>query len=323
MNNTRFDLVNIVRILERQRKFIIVVTVLAMVAGVVFHLVRKTKYEAKSEFFVSNPLLSDRSNLFAGADSRVTYYFGDEDDIDRVLAVAESDSLFMDVIRYAGLDTAYDMDIADPYGAHLLKEKFKDNYKVKRTAYKNVEIYYTDVNAERAARVVNMIVKQIELRYRGIYNGRKMNSYIALSNKIHELDSMINRLTDTLVVMRNESGIYDIMSPTRENLIVGAVKGNGNKTGLYVELIQNYEAEKDILVKDRARYVSLMQQYSTGTGADEMNLFDVISHAKPPADPKGPTLAIILAICFFVGLFFSAALAILTTYYKEVASTRN
>jgi uncharacterized protein involved in exopolysaccharide biosynthesis len=229
----------------------------------------------------------------------------------------------MQVIRNAGLDTAYDMDIRDRFGAYELKKKFKKNLEIKRTAYTMIEIYFTDPNAFRAARVAGVTVNELEQGYRAFYNARKTNSYISLKARIHDLDSMINILTDTLTRIRTTSGIFDVLSPARENLVVGAVKGNGNNTGYYVELVQNYEAEKDILVKDRARYVSLMHQYATGTGPGEMPLFQIITAAKPPVDPKGPTLAMVLAICFFIGLSFSSAYVLLTSYYKEVASTRN
>ncbi len=322
MSTPRFDLVHIIRILQKHVRFIAIITIVTLILGVVFYLIRGKKYESKSEFFVNNPLFGDRSNMFAGADARYTDYFGDEDDIDRVMALAESDTLQMQVIRNAGLDTTYNKDIRDRFGVHLLKERFVENLDIKRTAYKMVEVYYTEEDPFLAAHVADVTVKELEKAYRNFYNSRRINIHLAINNKISELDSTIAVLTDTLAVLREESGIYDLLSPGRENLIIGTVKGNGNNTGRYVEVIQNVEAEKDILVKDRARYISLMQQYATGTGPEEMTLFQIVTAAKPPVDPKGPTLPIILAACFFIGLFFSSVYILITTYYKEAVATR-
>jgi len=323
MSTTRFDLVDIVRIIERRKRFILVVTLVTLVLGVLVYLVRKKKYEGKAEFFVSNPLYGDRSNLFAGGDTRYTDYFGNEDDVDHVLALAESDTVQLGIILAAGLDTAYNMNYYERFGQNELHKKFKKNFDIKRTEYQHLEVSYKDADPFLAARVTNAAVHQIEEKFRLFYNERKRNSHNSIKAKIRELDSAINFLTDTLTTLRAESGIIDILSPTRENLIVGSVKGTGPNLGRYVEVIQNFEAEKDMLVVDRARYISLLNQYATGVGSNEMSLFQVITEAKPPVDPAGPTLPIVLAACFFIGLFFSVLWVLLMTYYKEIAATKS
>ena len=125
MSTTRFDLVDIIRIVERRKRFIIIVTLAALVLGLVFHLFRAKQYEAKAAFFVSNPIYSDRSNIFAGADSRYTDYFGDEDDIDRVIALSESDTITTQIIRNSGFDKANKLDLNNPDERNRLKQLFK------------------------------------------------------------------------------------------------------------------------------------------------------------------------------------------------------
>jgi len=122
--------------------------------------------------------------------------------------------------------------------------------------------------------------------------------------------------------LRSESGIYDIISPNRQNLVTSTVKGNGKDLGRYIELIQNYESVKDMLVTDRTKYISLLNQYSTGIGPNEVSLLHSITIAKPPVDTAGPGLGIILAASFFLGLFFSILYVLLTTYYREVVLVR-
>lgn len=323
MSTTRFDLVDVFRIIDQRKKFIITVTMVTMALGLVFHLVRKKKYEAKAAFFVSNPIYSDRSSIFAGADSRYTDYFGDEDDIDRVIALADSDTLTTMIIGNTGYDQANKLSLADPFQRNKLKKQFKEQMKIKRTEYKLLELYFTDRDPVLAANVANEAVKQIEQGYRGFYNARKASVHQSISNKLRDMDSSILALTDTLTRLRNESGIFDIISPNRQNLVQSAIKGNSKDHGRYIEVIQNFEATKDLLVTDRAKYVSLLNQYSTGVKPDEISLLHSITTARPPVDPAGPNLYIILAASFFVGLFFSIIYALLTTYYREVTTARN
>ncbi len=193
---------------------------------------------------------------------------------------------------------------------------------MKRTEYKLLELSYTDKDPVLAANVVNEAVKNIENSYRDFYNTRKRNAYQSIATKVREIDSSINSLTDTLGKLREESGIYDIISPSRLNLITGNIKGAGKGSGRYVETIQNIEAVKDALVVDRAKNTSLLGQYSTGVGPDEMVLLHVITKAKPPLDPAGPNIWIILFASFFIGFFFSSLFVLLSTYYREVVVVR-
>ncbi|MBS1590062.1 MAG: hypothetical protein JST52_10665, partial [Bacteroidetes bacterium] len=115
MSTFRFDLVEVIRIIQRRWRFIVGVSLAAMLVGLAFHLIRKKKYEAKAAFFVSNPIFADRSSIFAGADSRYTDYFGDEDDIDRVIALSESDTIIATIIRNATYDKAHQLHMDDVF----------------------------------------------------------------------------------------------------------------------------------------------------------------------------------------------------------------
>ena len=322
MSTLRFDLVDIIRIIERRRRFIMIVTLISLVLGLGFHLVRKKKFEAKAAFFVSNPIYADRSSIFAGADSRYTDYFGDEDDIDRVIALAESDTITTQIIKNTGFDQSNKLDMNDPHQRNELKQKFKKALDIKRTEYKLLELSFTDRDPFLAANVANEAVKDIEWGYRNFYNSKKLALYNSISSKLVDIDSSIASLTDTLTRLRNESGIYDIISPNRQNLVTSSIHGNGKDQGRYIEVIQNFEATKDLLVTDRAKYVSLLNQYSTGVKSNEIVLLHSITIAKPPVDPAGPNVWIILAASFFLGLFFSICYVLLTTYYKEVVLVR-
>ena len=254
MTNPRFDLVDIIRIIERRRRFVITVTLICLALGVLFYLVRQKKYEATVAFFVSNPILTDRSNIFAGADSRYTDYFGDEDDIDRVIALAESDTVVIQTIKNSGLDKAYDIDLSDPNERSKIKSRFSKNLEVKRTEYKLLEVYYTDKDPKIAADVANEAVKNIGAGYSNFYNSRKNIVYASLKKSLKAVDSSIVSLTDTLARLREESGIYDLISPNRVNLVNNSVRGNGKDMGRYMEVILNFESVKDMMVIDRSKF---------------------------------------------------------------------
>lgn len=315
MSNPRFDLVDIVATLSKRRRFIITVTLLAGILGAIFYFVFPRKYEANAEFLVSSPLIGDRNNVFRNVESQFINSFANEDDIDKVISIAKSDTVRNIVVAKLGLDKVWNYDLSKLKDADALAKRFKSNYKYKRTEYQNMELSYTDTDPKIAADITNEAITAIENIYRGYYNQIKANTTLALQQKLHETDSAIAVMTDTLAAMRDKYKIYDIISPARQTIISGGIKSNGAANfGRAVEEIQNIEATKDQLVKDRASYISLMNEFTTGTRLGEMPLTQTISPAKPPVSPKGLGAVLNIVAFLLVGFFFSSIWILLSTY---------
>jgi uncharacterized protein involved in exopolysaccharide biosynthesis len=317
MSTPRFDLVDIAQTLRRHQRLIIIVTVLAAVLGAIFSFIRKKKYEAKADIIMTNPLYTDRNNLFRANEMRFVDYFGGDDDADRVLVIAESDTVRNMVTQRLNLGEAYKLDLSKADDRAKLRGIFKKNFKVNRTEYKTAEIFYTDTDPQRAAAVVNESVKASEEIFRGFYVHMRSKVYNSINEKIQDMDSTINTLTDTLAVLRNQYGIYDIIAPGRMNVMSGSIKSNGSANfGKGVEQIQNIESIKDQLVADRARYFSLLNEFSTGNSAGDLSLIQWITPATPPADPKGLGTLMLIVACALLGFFFSALYVLISVYYR-------
>jgi uncharacterized protein involved in exopolysaccharide biosynthesis len=316
----RFDLVDIAQTIRNRRRFIIGITVAAAVLGTVFYLLQKKTYKASSEFIVSNPQYADRANLFRTTEARFIDYFAGEDDIDRVIAIAKSDLVKNQVIDNMHLFEAHKLDPNKPKDAEKMSGIFKKNFDVNRTEYKNMEISYVDEDPKRAADVTNEAVRVIELTYRNYYNNLKGRIYNSIQEKIAEIDSSVNVLTDSLAHLRAQYGIYDIISPARENIVAGGMKGSGPDFGRGVELVQNVESVKDQLVIDRAKNISLLNEFSTGTKMDDMRFLQVISTAMPPVKAAGLGMILSVIACTLAGFFLSVVIALLGAYYKKLVS---
>lgn len=319
MSTARFDLIDIVQTIRKRFKFILIVSIIAAVIGAIFYFTRKKEFKATAQFFVSNPLLSDRNSIYGGADSRMDY-FANEDDVDRVTALAESDTVILQTLHETNLAHDMDKDLIDAKNIHEMKTYFKEHVNIKRTEYTMMEVSFIDKDAIRAARIANAYVDVIEKAYRRFYTSRRTNMLDVLTKKYAEQDSTINVLTDTLAKLRDRTGIYDLMSPNRNNIINGTVKTGGGATGKDIEAIQNIEAIKDNTVIDQARISSLLNQFSTGTGQEDLKLFSIISKARQPIVPKGPSGPMTVIIAGLLGLFFAVLYVLIATYYKTIIS---
>ena len=313
----RFDLIEIAKILQQRRRYILVVTLAAALCGTLFYLISKKKFVAKSEFLVVNPLYSDRNNLFRTDQALFLNYFGNEDDIDKVLAIAKSGFAEDRIIHNTHLAQAYKTDTTSKEDYIKLYRRFEKSYDPKRTEHQSMEVYFTDTDPNVAAAVTNEAVRVIGNMYSEYFNTLRDHARQSLKMKVQQLDSVIASMTDSLAGMRDRYGIYEIISPNRKNMMGnGAMHGGGTGYGRAIEELQNLESIKDKMVEDRANNISLMNEFSTGTKEGELPLIQVITNATPPDDPKGLGLVLTVVVCALVGAFFSALWLLLSAYFR-------
>jgi hypothetical protein len=174
-----------------------------------------------------------------------------------------------------------------------------------------------------AANVANEAVSVVEEVYRGYFNDLRSNICKAIADKSREADSSIEKLTDTLARLRDRYGIYDIVNPARAGIGITTPKGNGSQGfARGMEELQNLEAIKDQMVKDRAGYTSLIAEFSTGTKAGQLPLVHVITAASPPIEHTGLTLLPTILGGMFLGLFFSTVIVLISTYYQKLLAVQ-
>ncbi len=248
MTDTSFDLIDIIRTIQKTRRsFIIIVTIIAVALGGVFLTVKKKKYKAAARFLVNNPLYGDRNTMFRSYETRYVDYFGGDDDLDKVTAFANSDTVRDLIIRKCQFQEVYNQDINDSKGHAALMGIFNKNFTLKRSEYKDLEVSYIAYDSQTAANVANTAYEVLELMYRRYYKSMKEDLYTSINDKLTQVDSMVNLFTDSLANMRERYGIYSIISPGRQNVIYSDTKvGKGMGRAVEQE-IQNIEAIKDQL----------------------------------------------------------------------------
>ena len=291
-------------------------TVAFAMIGALVYVITPKKYEAKTDFVIRNPLYNDR-NFIYNYDTKFLDYFGNEDDANRVIMFAGSDIVQKQVIRSMNLAAAYKLDTSIPKQMQQLERRFDKNLTVMRGENKDLSLTFLDTDPERSANVANECVRVLEQTYEDFYSDMRKVVHNTIMNKVAEEDSIINSLTDTLAKLREQYGIYDIISPTRHNLMNGAMKESSHKNyGRGIELVQNIESLKDEMVADRAVKTTLANQYTSSYESEKnklaMPIIKVITKAKPPVTPKGLGGMVTLIVCGFLGFFFSTIFILLS-----------
>src|SRR5690606_27215089 len=133
------------------------------------------EYEATSSVFVANPLYIDQGNIFRSTNAAYLDYFGDEDDIDKVIAIATSEKTRKIIIRNHGLAAKYELDTTDKKERKKLYETFKNKLNIRRTEFQGLEFSYEDEEKSLAAAVVNDVVAVTGNIYQDYYSHLNAN----------------------------------------------------------------------------------------------------------------------------------------------------
>ncbi len=317
MTNISFDLIDVIRTIQKQKKFILIVTLAGVALAGAALVIKKKKYKAEARFLVNNPLYGDRHTLFRSSETRYVDYYGGDDDVDKIMALAASDTVRDQIIRRCDFDKMYNRDITTAKGHDDLMMILNKNFNIKRTEYKDVQITYVAYKPEDAANVANMTVKILEEYYRYYYTNVKTGIYKSIADQKVKLDSAIASLTDTLANLRDQHGIYALISPARKDLISGELKGGGKGYGRAIEEIQNIESVKDQLVADRAHYISMLNEFDATTNS-AMSYVKVITRATPPTTPAGLGKVLTLVAVALLGFFFSSLYVLMMAYFRKL-----
>ncbi|GAA4450921.1 hypothetical protein [Rurimicrobium arvi] len=304
-NNPQNLLQHLLSVLISRRKFLLYVMLTATLIGAIICAFRPKQYIAETKFVLKNHLFADRTYLYS-KDMRYINYYASEDDIERLVALEDADAVMNDLIGRLHLAAYYKTNLRKDPGYRKLRKKISGRVKIYHTPEKHAVLAFWDKNPQMAARIANEYLRLIEFHLRNNYNSVRNDAFGALKEKIHEEENQLNLLTDSLSALREQYGIYDIISPTRSNTVItNHYNGNGRKDfAKGLELIQNLESVKDRAVADLSDHLSLANQYEGGENVKDLSLIQIIKTAQPPLHASTLGYISTLLVCLFSGLAF-------------------
>lgn len=194
--------------LWRWRRPILLTTAAAALLAVLIALLLPSYYTATTKFIVVSPDQFSISLLFGG-DNRVNLY-GNTDDIDRILSVAESDQLIDRMVERFHLYRHYDIDSTKVKAPVLVRREFLSHYSVQRTPRDLVELSVEDKDPEVAAvmaRTARDVTDEITL---GLLRASQRRTAADLDRAIEQRATALEELNDELTALRSTSGVYNI-----------------------------------------------------------------------------------------------------------------
>lgn len=314
MNDSNFNLIGLFREIFKKKIFILILTVAALIVSFIFCSLQQNKYTSKTVFIVKNPLLIDRNYVFRNTSYEHREFFAIPDDVDHVKTIAKSDGLLWYIIDSFKLAKAYNME----QSGNLI-EVVRDNFKAVMEDTKNIELFYTDPDPERAKLITTAARAYVEEKFLNYFLATNKDICNALREKTSGMRSTIAVLDDSIRNIRAATGSYTQLLPSRGNnmlLLSGPQTGNAQSAEA-MERLREITAVKDRITDNIAEYQSLINEYEVMSNGN-IKIFYVVQEAYQPGAPSHPKTLIIVAASTLGGLFFACILVLIGAFYTRV-----
>jgi capsular polysaccharide biosynthesis protein len=245
------NLIGVLSTVYKWKKYIILVTGITAIGAVVISLLLPTYYKATTVFYAASPDLAIPENLF-GNTNKAPEYYGNENDRDRLISIANSGELARFMIDSFDLFNHYDVNPDSPKGRHLIRLKFAKHFSVVKTKYDEIEISVEDRDPQKAADMANSARDFIEFFGKKLIKESQEKILATYDDNIFKGESSLSTLNDSLFMVRQR---YGVLNPSAQSEIltemIAETGANLSGARARMEILEsmNYERDTIVLIK--------------------------------------------------------------------------
>jgi capsular polysaccharide biosynthesis protein len=297
------NLLGVIQIVLKWRKHIIIATVAAaIIAALVSLFVLDEYFKSSTQFYPVNQGLSDRSAMFNTTGTSTVNYYGDKNDVNRVLSIANSTNIIDEVISKYNLVAHYKIDKNKKFWKTLVRKEFKDNYSAIKTERDAIEVTLYDTDPELAATIVNDIVGKVDSLNSIVvkeFRERMLNSFTTDSaTQIQKL----HLISDSLTSIAQRYNISVRISDYGENVIEG---GDFHSREIVKALVKEQEnSSREYLNRNN---IKDQLQISLKNKASSLHVLEPAM----PADKKSKPVRWLVVVSVAFGVFIFSILGAL------------
>ena len=229
------NLLGVLKTLFKWKKQIIQVCLIAAVGSIIICLLMPNYYESSTVFYAASPDLAKPDGI--GTNDRDKEYYGESEDMDRVLTLCESNAIADYLINKYNLYEHYEIDPDHPKAGHKVRKTLSKLYKVIKTKYDAVQITVEDKEPEIAMNMVNDARRLVDSLGQSLIKNSHLQSIAKQKKLLTGQRKNLRVLGDSLAVLRQIYGIYNTVSQS-ELLAELLAKGESNLTRTQARLDQ-------------------------------------------------------------------------------------
>jgi uncharacterized protein involved in exopolysaccharide biosynthesis len=200
-------LIDVVKLIYKRRKHIIIATSIVTILTIIIMLMMPDYYRATTMFYAASPDLSKPDPL--GNTSVQKKYYGDKKDIDRLLTIANSNSIKDYLINKYDLYKHYDIDSTSKYGKFKIRKKLSKLFEVKKNDKDAIELSMEDKDKELVAKMVNDARKKIKSDVHNLIKKIQQSEINKYNLEISDKNRKLKILYDSIQAIKTRFSIYD------------------------------------------------------------------------------------------------------------------
>jgi tyrosine-protein kinase Etk/Wzc len=252
------NLVDAFNILFQHRKIILGFSFATGVVIAISSLFLPNYYQANTTFLAASP---DQAipDLALGIGKREAQIYGGQGDINRILTVGQSGELEDYLIDKFNLLDHYEIDSNHQKAQYKVREELRDHLKIIKTDKDAIQISVEDKNPEWAALIANTTREKIDEISQDILKASQKNLLINYDRKILEKSRLLDKLTDSLLRLRNDYQIFNGIAQTETltTRLIDATADLSNFQAAFQYLSNQSGIQLDTLTKIEAKIQGL------------------------------------------------------------------
>lgn len=205
----RESLIALIKKLLTYLKYIFVVCLITGIGSIVVSLLLPVYYKSTTTFLAKNVDLLTERGIF-GTTTRDPQPFGNNNDNDRLITIAESNELIDYLVDSFDLYKHYRINPEGKKSPFYVREKFRGLYKVVRTKRDAIELSVEDRDAELASAIANAARDRINEINLNLSSSKQLVE--GVQKAIEEKERTNKVMSDSIQQTRSKYGIYNTTS---------------------------------------------------------------------------------------------------------------
>ncbi|HBS88402.1 MAG: hypothetical protein A2W91_14725 [Bacteroidetes bacterium GWF2_38_335] len=317
-----FDSGKLLDVIRENFKPILIITALGFVISLVVSLLIEPKYKSTVVLFPASSSSVSQSLLTANYVEKEILKFGEEEEVEQMLQVLESNYIRDRIIEKYNLMDHYNITPGLKFSRSNLVDEYYDNISFIRTEFNSIEIEVYDTDPKFASNIANDIGNLLDSVMNDMQKERSEKALAIVENEFKNLKNYINELKDSLKYIQM-MGIHDYETQAEaiNNGYVEAVIKNDQKS------IEIFKKDKEILSKYGGTYTFLrdLLQYEAKRLSDlEAKLSEakldvksdlthryIVNNAEPAEKKSYPVIWLIVVMSTIGSFIFALFLFVL------------
>lgn len=239
-------LLDVIQTVWQWRRAILLTTAAGFIGSILVSLAMPEYFKAETSFLAISPDQAAPESIF-GTPGTKPFLYGNMNDIDRMLAIGESNELVEFLIDSFDLYTHYDIDPSKTQSSVTVSKEFFGLYEISKTPRDIITIEVEDQDPTFAATLANAARDRIDFLSRKIIRDAQGKSVSTLSGEVAGKQQLLNAYGDSIRMLQERYQLYDIatqqevLSSEQSNLEKKLAETNAklrayqNKTGRGVQ----------------------------------------------------------------------------------------